>query len=434
MWLVDEHWPAAAAVDAVGTVTLARWPASDTTHYSAAARLAVADGVGIVVQDGEQVSWVRRTGSAARRVDRGLTLRAADPEVAWLTDGAFVDAGDPRSDGGPQRTMPLPTGRIVALHRDGTRTTVPTPSRVGAVEIADAEVVLTMARRPVTHRIGSTAWSLDHPTSRVRVDRDELLRTGLARAVAIPTDDAAPAVEARLGGWSWLESDPQIIRRYGVSASGLLWWVGAPPGGDRIERQAIAVGHDPISATEVLRLDLGRGLVRSARAVGDELWVAVARRRFLPFAPRDGGVDVLAVSAHGGVRVVHSADSIDITASAPPLLRPAAHLIEDHATDVRAMFDHLQEYWQAPDCASRPLSEGLTDASVSVVDTWPHTRVVVTLRHPRRPGVLLRRTLRLFDDAGQPIDYEYADIALMEDLDTDYLAPADEAVDGVLDT
>jgi hypothetical protein len=47
---------------------------------------------------------------------------------------------------------------------------------------------------------------------------------------------------------------------------------------------------------------------------------------------------------------------------------------------------------------------------------------------------VLRRTLPLFDDAGWPVEHQYDAIHLMEDLDTNYLAPADEAVDGVLDT
>lgn len=39
-----------------------------------------------------------------------------------------------------------------------------------------------------------------------------------------------------------------------------------------------------------------------------------------------------------------------------------------------------------------------------------------------------------FRRAGAPRAHDYADIHLMEELDTDYLAPVEEAVDGVLDT
>lgn len=86
------------------------------------------------------------------------------------------------------------------------------------------------------------------------------------------------------------------------------------------------------------------------------------------------------------------------------------------------------------DCVTSPLRGGLTSAPVRVEGDWPNTVVVITMRHPRRPGLVQRRTLPLFDDAGSPIDHEYPDIHLMEDLDTNYLAPGEEAVDGVLDT
>jgi hypothetical protein len=184
----------------------------------------------------------------------------------------------------------------------------------------------------------------------------------------------------------------------------------------------------------VLRIDLGLGLGGSARTVGDELWLTVGRRRFLSFAPRDRGVDVLAVSPNGTVRTIYRADSIAITSSAPPLRRPTNEQIDDHAQRVRNMFASLNDFWETSDGTKRPLSRGLTDPSVTVVGEWPETRVVVALRHRSRPGLLLRRTLPLFDDVGQPVDYQDADMYFMEDLDTNHLTPADEAVEGVLDT
>ena len=330
VWLVDESWPVAAALDADGNAAVVDWPASETATYTEPSRVAVADGVGIVVQDGEQVAWVRRAGSVVHGVGRGLTLSAADPEAAWLVDRSFVDPGRPDPGATPE-APPLSTGRIVALRRDGSRTTVTTT------------------------------------------------------APPVPGEGAGPAKDTATG-WGWLETDPQIVRRYGVAAGGALWWAGAPTGGDRIDRRVIAVSHDPTTAQEVLRIDLGLGLVGAARTVGDELWLAVVRRRYLSFAPRDGGVDVLAVSPTGAVRTVYRADSIDITSSAPPLRRPTDQQIGEHAHHVRDMFAHLEDFWHAEDGTTRALSDG------------------------------------------------HADVFLMEDLDTNYLAPADEAVDGVLDT
>lgn len=143
---------------------------------------------------------------------------------------------------------------------------------------------------------------------------------------------------------------------------------------------------------------------------------------------------MLAVSASGQVRQVHIPDSVDISRLAPPIHPLSQEQIRRHIDDVRHLFDHLDTFWTSEHGTVQPLSRGLTDPSVSIEGTWPDTRVVVTLRHQRRPGLPLRRTLPLFDESGSPIDHEYADVNLMEDLDTNYLAPADEAVNGVLDT
>lgn len=143
---------------------------------------------------------------------------------------------------------------------------------------------------------------------------------------------------------------------------------------------------------------------------------------------------MLAVVASGAVRTIHSADSIDISRFAPVVRRPLQEQIRKHIDEVRHRFDHLDTFWRSEDSTSRALSRGLSDPSVSVEGEWPDVRVVVTLRHQRRPGLLLRRTLPLFDETGTPIGHKYADMDLMEDLDTNYLAPADEAADGVLDT
>jgi hypothetical protein len=75
----------------------------------------------------------------------------------------------------------------------------------------------------------------------------------------------------------------------------------------------------------------------------------------------------------------------------------------------------------------------MRDAEVHLEGTWPDTRVVVTFRHPHWPDGRLRRSVRVFDDAGRITSNPFADIGLMEDLDTGHLPPADRARDGFLD-
>ena len=291
---------------------------------------------------------------------------------------------------------------------------------------------MTIAEPPLASAGGHGSWTFEYPSSVLRVARDTLLADRLEGATPATGDVPATGL-SRPYSWTWLEDDPDTVLRYGVRADGLIWWVGVPPAEDKIDRRVIAVGHDPDTGRPRVRVDLGPGLVRDAQAIGTELWLTVARRRFLA-VPRDHGVEVLAVSASGAAHTMHSPASVDISQFAPPLRRPPDDQIHAHIDEVRHKFDRLESFWRSPDGATSPLSDGLTDASISAEGEWPDARVVVTLRHRRRPGLVLRRTLPLFDDGGFPIDHEYADIHLMEDLDTNYLAPADEAVDGILDT
>ncbi len=91
-------------------------------------------------------------------------------------------------------------------------------------------------------------------------------------------------------------------------------------------------------------------------------------------------------------------------------------------------FGDLAHYWRGADGVTVPLSIGLTEPRIDVVGEWPDTRVEVTFRHPILPSGRLRRTLRVFDEAGRILLHPYAAIHLMEDLDTrSPLPPAGES-------
>ncbi|WP_146081690.1 hypothetical protein [Clavibacter michiganensis] len=98
-------------------------------------------------------------------------------------------------------------------------------------------------------------------------------------------------------------------------------------------------------------------------------------------------------------------------------------------------FGDPDAYWGDPrDTRGRaPLAQGMSGSSVTVVGEWPRTRVVVEFRHASRPGLLLRRTLPVFDAAGRIATAEYAAIHLMEDVETGQLPPAGAARDGILE-
>ena len=209
--------------------------------------------------------------------------------------------------------------------------------------------------------------------------------------------------------------------RHGVRATGLVWWAGADPEGDRINRRVLVRGHDPDTGRVVTALDAGLGLVITVRAVADELWIAIARQRFLA-VPRSRGVEVVAVSRSGAVRTIYEPDSIDISVADPPLRpRPSDAEIEAAIDELRSELDQVDTH-----------VDGVRDPSVTVEGVWPETTVAVTLRHPSRPGLLLRRTYPVFDDRGHPVSHNVVD-GLMEQLGSGHIAPADEAIDGVLE-
>ncbi|WP_208739934.1 hypothetical protein [Arthrobacter agilis] len=98
-----------------------------------------------------------------------------------------------------------------------------------------------------------------------------------------------------------------------------------------------------------------------------------------------------------------------------------------------AEFDRLESYWRTPGGEMVPLTDGVADARVDVVGDWPQTQVEVSFIHPHYRQGRLRRTYRVFDDAGRIKSWQYASIHLMEDLDTGVLPPHKVALNTILD-
>ena len=421
-WLVDESWPVVQAIGDDGSTSLLTWPWAQHRTDSAMDRVTVADGAGLVVSDGGQVSWVRQDGTTSIAVQHDWSLAAADPDAAWFVDCPHIDPG--------QSPVPPPPGRIHAVHRDGTYTSMDTPAPVMAIDIDGPDMWVTVAERSLGTRRGPNAWHFHHPGSALRVPIANVLTKGLAEALPVSGDRPA-RVRHRPSAWTWLQEDPDTVVRYGERAAGLAWWAGTPNDGNKIERRVVVVGSDASTGEPRFRVDAGPGLVQDIQGVGDELWVVVARRRYLA-VPQDRGVDVLAISASGAVRTVHSANSVDISMFAPVLNRPPQKQIDEHIAEVRDQFDGFDAHSLSEDGTLSPRSVEPSDSSLSLEGEWPDARLIVILRHTSRPGLLLRRTLPLFDATGAPIRHQ--GWRLKEDVDTNYLAPAEEAVDGVLDT
>ena len=96
-------------------------------------------------------------------------------------------------------------------------------------------------------------------------------------------------------------------------------------------------------------------------------------------------------------------------------------------------FDHLADYWHSAEGRTFPLSPGLADPRVEAIGAWPATVVSVSFTHPLYPEGRLRRSLRVFDDAGRIRPAMHAAIHLMEDLGTAAVLDTDGAQDGILE-
>ncbi|PQZ93644.1 hypothetical protein CQ018_08245 [Arthrobacter sp. MYb227] len=100
---------------------------------------------------------------------------------------------------------------------------------------------------------------------------------------------------------------------------------------------------------------------------------------------------------------------------------------------IARQFRDADHYWNTENGTTVPLSNGLSQTEVNVVGSWPESTVILTFNYRYRPGVRLRRTLRVFDDSGRVQLNPYASIHLMEDLDTKDLPALSEARGGFLD-
>lgn len=128
-----------------------------------------------------------------------------------------------------------------------------------------------------------------------------------------------------------------------------------------------------------------------------------------------------------------SIDLTDVPGSQWGLIDLAVDQIDAACRAALRWYGDPNDFWHREDGTTSPLANGMRDAEVHVEHTWPDTRVVITFAFPYWTEGRLRRTVRIFDDAGRLTVNPYADIHLMEDLETGHLPPIEQARDGYLD-
>ena len=149
--------------------------------------------------------------------------------------------------------------------------------------------------------------------------------------------------------------------------------------------------------------ELGRYVL--ARTWGGEVWLA------------DPGGSTLVAAAPGRSGVCELPISLDCRPWMPRPELPAGldsqQFEHDHLDRLRAAF---LGGWRSSEGETKPFIEGVTFDSVELRGEFPG-RVIVALFHAvDRPGIQFGRRWRLYDELGNPIDHQYADIHLMEDV------------------
>ncbi|WP_380156334.1 hypothetical protein [Kineococcus sp. R86509] len=229
-----------------------------------------------------------------------------------------------------------------------------------------------------------------------------------------PDSNVDSGAAVRAGQWTWR-----------------LGWDRNERGGSGDQRRAVAaaftnlgtVGTRPGDESPA-PIDLGGNTVVAATPAGERLAVVVATD-LTP--PRVLVVDAL-------TRLVQSwprSGEVDISPACWPL-RPRPLDVESYVQQVVDDWSQLESYWQGSG-TTQPLARGMSAVEVRLVGDWPRTQLECTFGFAPYPGVRLRRRLDLFDELGAVAKPEYAQIHLMEDLDTRALPPLEDAIDGVLD-
>lgn len=448
LWVLDARQPVAAVLDPVSgaVLRLVSWralpPADRADDWPAPP--VFSDGSGLWAQERASGPLVRVDPQGVRTAvwTGGRLLAACGPEQAWC---ASVPPGQELVAGpDPHPVRQLGGDSLLRVDADGSARVVRTEHPVRTVQ-ADAEGLLV--------QVDVDGWTLRH----LGADLHEVLRP--SRWLRLPWHDDVPEqlslAEHGLaegfvpggrtdaggsGPFFWYDdvSPPGLdLGPARLVVLGLVWrlgWVRGPSGAGR---RAVATAHD-LQGAEVCRWDLGAGTVKAATPAGARLCVVLGPNSDAATAsPAAGRVVALDPASPAEVTELLADGAVDIAEQCRPLV-PRPIDVESYLAQTLAANGGLETYWHSePDATGatrvHPLAAGLSDVRTALVGDWPHTHLQWTFSYAPYPGLVLRRRVPLFDELGRPDPPEYADIGLMEDLDTGNLPPATQARDGVLD-
>lgn len=439
LWAVDVAQPVAAVLDPLtgavrGTVSWSELPPGPPGEVWPPARV-LGDGSSLWAQQEECGPLVRvgLHGMAAAAWTNGLHLAACGPGVAWCAprrpDQDLVHGA------GAHPVRGLHPDRLLRVADDGRCVTVRVESRVRRVQAEPDALLVEVDVEPWhVHHLGTEIYEVVWSTRWLRLPwQADVPATLSVHSHGLPAG-AGPTRRYDDGGrlhGPWHEPDAGPP----VQAGGRQWHVGwsadAASVRGRQWRPVVASAHDGRGVL-VGRWQLGDGTVLAAAPVGDRLAVAVAREPWtLYHEPMP--VDVVALDpTTDDVHVLLAGDSVEITGQCWPLV-PRPLDADSYTQQILAANSSINDYWHSDEGARSPLARGLSQARTSLTGDWPDTHLEWTFTFDRYPDLRLRRRVPLFDELGRAVEPEYADIHLMEDLDTTALPPASAAHDGVLD-
>ncbi|GAA1345038.1 hypothetical protein GCM10009611_21060 [Arthrobacter roseus] len=119
---------------------------------------------------------------------------------------------------------------------------------------------------------------------------------------------------------------------------------------------------------------------------------------------------------------------------------PLAHLTDATRTiaigKLRTQFNDLEIpsiVWTRDHPTLRRKKSDYRNVKITEEGTWPATVIVLSFEHRTVPSLRLRRSYRVFDDAGHPRAWAHVTVQLDEDLNTGNIPPHSTALNGVLD-
>ena len=440
LWVVDVMQPAAAVYDVVTAqrVALVGWPETPPGSEPEGRRVFPANDGLWVQQPGGPVVLVDENGLSRGYYASDLVLGAVSAHGAWCgparqpQDVAATEGAPPRNRrGGGELRVLRPGKGTRAVRVDAGVESIRSLGKDLFVEVENGR----WSRRPLGT---STSWELVTETSWLRLGADHEVPAQLS-ATGHGCDAAEAPGPRRRRLTPWLpefterRADDDLGLVPDARAGGLDWFVGWDRTSSKRPHEVVVVVVETGSRTVRWRLALGPGRVQTTVAAGGNVWVAVEE-------PRDAGtysasrpIALVRIDATtGGIEHVLGPDEVEITEQAWPL-DPAPVDSSDYAAFWCERFSHLDTYWTHPDGRVTPLSDGMSDTQVEIVGDWPDTTLEVAFAWTQRPGVRLRRVIGLYDDLGRPTSPRYADINLMEDLDTGHVAPTPSSDSNLLD-